>query len=128
MATRTKAEVSDALLTRLGLLGHNKIRSAIDSGQTADIALAADDPVEQASDRAAAEFLVPERRLREVWPSVRNQPERFQEVARRFKVSEIVVARRALDTRLINKDSFLSFYRDYQSRERGAPRPARRGW
>jgi len=45
MATRTKAEVSDALLTRLGLLGHNKIRSAIDSGQTADIALAADDPV-----------------------------------------------------------------------------------
>jgi hypothetical protein len=45
MANRTKAEVSDALLARLGLLGHNKIRSAIDSGQAGDITLAADDPV-----------------------------------------------------------------------------------
>ena len=83
----------------------------------------ADDPVEQASNRVAAEFLVPQLELRRVWPTVHEHPKRFQEIARRFKVSEIVVARRALDLNLINKKSFLQFYRVYQRDERGAPRP-----
>jgi Zn-dependent peptidase ImmA (M78 family) len=80
----------------------------------------ADDPVEQASNRVAAEFLVPQRELRRIWPSVHNKPERFKEIARRFKVSEIVAARRALDLDLINKKAFLVFYRAYQSDERRA--------
>ena len=80
----------------------------------------ADDPVEHASNHVAAEFLVPQHELRRIWPSVHTQPERFQEIARRFKVSEIVAARRALDLDLINKKAFLEFYRFYQSNERRA--------
>jgi len=80
----------------------------------------ADDPMEQACDRVAAEFLVPERELRRTWPSVRSHPDRFQQIARRYKVSQIVAARRALDARLIDREAFLSFYRAYQRDERRA--------
>ncbi len=80
----------------------------------------ADDPMEQACNRVAAELLVPKRELRRIWPSVHSQPERFQEIARRFKVSQIVAARRALDAELINREAFLNFYRAYQSDERRA--------
>jgi Zn-dependent peptidase ImmA (M78 family) len=80
--------------------------------------LPAKEPAEQACNRAAAEFLVPERELRRVWPSAQSNPEPFQLIARQFKVSALVAARRALDLRLINREVFLTFYRDYQQDER----------
>ncbi len=80
--------------------------------------LPADDPTEQASNRVAAEFLVPERELRQTWPAVKGDLEPFQAIARRFKVSALVAARRALDLGLIEKAAFLDFYRAYQSDER----------
>lgn len=80
----------------------------------------ADDPAEQACNRVAAEFLVPEQEIRQVWPSVQDSPEPFQEMARQFKVSELVVARRVFDLALIKKNAFLDFYRHYQSAERHA--------
>ena len=78
----------------------------------------ANDESEQACNRVAAEFLVPTRPLRELWPSIRQEPEPFQAAARRFKVSELVAARRALDLRLVKSDEFFDFYRTYQERER----------
>ncbi len=78
----------------------------------------ASDPMEQACNRVAAEFLVPEQQIRRIWPSIRDDPERFQSIARKFKVSELVTARRALDLRLIGKDEFLIFYHDYLNKER----------
>ena len=80
----------------------------------------ADDETELASNRVAAEFLVPERKLRRIWLSVSQGPDRFQTIARQFKVSELVAARRALDLGLITKAEFLSFYRAYQQDERRA--------
>lgn len=78
----------------------------------------ASDPTEQACNKVAAEFLVPEQRIRQIWPSIRNETERFQLIAREFKVSEIVAARRALDLGLIVKSEFMTFYREYQDDER----------
>jgi len=80
----------------------------------------ADDPMEQTCNLVAAEFLVPQHELRQMWSSVSKDSEPFQIIARRFKVSAIVAARRALDTNLINKEAFLNFYRAYQSDERRA--------
>ena len=80
----------------------------------------ADDPMEQTCNRVAAEFLVPQRELRQIWPSVREDSEPFQTIARRFKVSALVAGRRALDTNLIDREAFLDFYRAYQSDERRA--------
>jgi Zn-dependent peptidase ImmA (M78 family) len=80
----------------------------------------AEDATEQACNQVAAEFLVPERVMRQVWPSISDAPAPFQEVARRFKVSELVVARRALDLDLIGRDAFFAFYDSYQTGERRA--------
>jgi len=80
----------------------------------------ADDPLEQTCNRVAAEFLIPQRELRQIWPSVREDSDPFQTIARRFKVSALVAARRALDTNIINREAFLNFYRAYLSDERRA--------
>lgn len=78
----------------------------------------APDRTEQACNRVAAEFLVPEHELRQLWSSARGDPEPFQTVARQFKVSVLVAARRALDLGLITRAKFLDFYRAYQEDER----------
>jgi len=78
----------------------------------------AEDATERVCNQVAAEFLVPERLMRQVWPSVSDGPERFQQMARRFKVSEIVVARRALDLGLIRRHEFFGFYESYLTAER----------
>jgi Zn-dependent peptidase ImmA (M78 family) len=78
----------------------------------------AGDEIEQACNRLAAEFLVSAKKMREFWPSIKNDSEAFQAVARRFKVSELVAARRAVDLELITKAEFLDFYRSYLEKER----------
>ena len=78
----------------------------------------ADDPTEQACNRVAAEFLVPEDELRKKWPSVHQQLEPFQALAHHFKVSEVVAARRALDMQLITKKQFFDFYAECEEDER----------
>lgn len=76
------------------------------------------DRTERACNVVAAEFLVPEAELRAAWPMIRNEPEPFQSAARRFKVSAIVAARRALDLELITRQSFFRFYQAYEEDER----------
>ncbi|HHY35073.1 MAG TPA: ImmA/IrrE family metallo-endopeptidase [Firmicutes bacterium] len=72
---------------------------------------------EQACNQVAAEFLVPADDLYRIWPLVRADPDRFQQVARLFKVSELAAARRALDLGLIPRDEFREFYQTYQERQ-----------
>ncbi len=69
----------------------------------------ADDPIEKLCDQVAAEFLVPQTYLIEKWKTTQD----FKYLSRIFKVSQIVVARRALDLKLINKTDFLNFYNQY---------------
>lgn len=76
------------------------------------------DDTERACNRAAAEFLVPEREVRRVWNDLKDTPNPYSALAQRFKVSVIVAARRALDVRLITKAAFREFYDDWQRSER----------
>jgi Zn-dependent peptidase ImmA (M78 family) len=78
----------------------------------------APDPREAFCNAVAAEFLIPEQELQSAWRDAARTPQRFATLARRFKVSELVVARRALDARLINRDAFFRFYNTYQEDER----------
>lgn len=78
----------------------------------------AEDRTEIACNKVAAEFLVPERELRALWPVARQGTEPFQVIARNFKVSTLVAARRALDLELIDRDAFFDFYRNYLEEER----------
>ena len=65
----------------------------------------ANDPVEILCDKVAAEFLVPEIIFMNKWEVTKD----FKYLSRIFKVSQIVIARRALDLNLITKTSFLEF-------------------
>ena len=70
-------------------------------------------------DHAAAEFLVPESSLRNLWDiEVRNSlvhtGNLFGLIARKFKVSAIVAARRALDLDLIDLGTFFDFYESHK--------------
>ncbi len=73
----------------------------------------ADDNIEKLCDQVAAEFLVPASTFNDVW----NRNPDTGRVARHFKVSEIVVARRALDTGKWTKDQFFDFYEAYRRSE-----------
>jgi Zn-dependent peptidase ImmA (M78 family) len=74
--------------------------------------------VEQFCNRAAAEFLVPARDLHLIWPEAAVEADPYRLLAKRFKVSPIVAARRALDLGLIERDAFHAFYRAYLAVER----------
>lgn len=81
-----------------------------------------DQRVERFCDRAAAEFLVPAAELKKQWPSVKHEDDAFERIARRFKVSPIIAARRVMDLRLVSREAFFSFYNAYTQRERSQPR------
>lgn len=81
----------------------------------------ANNGTELACNQVAAEFLVPEDALQEMWPTLRGVDEPWGAVARKFKVSSLVAARRALDVGLIDKAAFWSFYTAHQARSRPEP-------
>jgi Zn-dependent peptidase ImmA (M78 family) len=65
---------------------------------------------EQYCNRVAAEFLVPEYKLIARWDEARRMDRPFHAIAKWFKVSPVVAARRALDLNLITKAQFFHFY------------------
>lgn len=77
-----------------------------------------DGRIEKFCDEAAAEFLVPARELKERWRDVKTAESPFERLARDFKVSPIVAGRRAMDLRLVNRETFFAFYKAYTKRER----------
>lgn len=74
--------------------------------------------VEKYCNRVAAEFLVPAAKLEQAWLNAPDGPAAFTKLANKFKVSPIVIARRAKDLKMITADEFFSFYQSYISRER----------
>lgn len=63
---------------------------------------------ENICDKVAAEFLVPMRKLRELWDA--NGVNGISNLAKVFKVSELVVIRRAYDLRLIPSEEYRALY------------------
>jgi Zn-dependent peptidase ImmA (M78 family) len=81
--------------------------------------LPADEATEQLCNAVAAEFLVPQKAFDAVWAETKD----IQALAKRFKVSEIVIARRALDTGKWSRSLFFEFYNNYLARLAGLKRP-----
>lgn len=75
---------------------------------------------EQRCNAIAAEFLIPADELRALWPDVSNRERPFDLIARRFKTSRVVAARRALDLELITRTAFFEFWEAYQAEEYSA--------
>ncbi len=78
--------------------------------------------VEDWCNAAAAEFLVPSAELTSRWPEVRREPMPFKALARAFKVSPVVAARRALDLGFVDREVFRDVYdeRVLSDRQAGA--------
>lgn len=74
--------------------------------------------VELFCDHAAAEFLVPEAEFRDGWQEARRDAAPFETLARQFKVSPIVIGRRAMDLHLVDRRTFFDFYEAYTQEER----------
>lgn len=71
---------------------------------------------EQFCNACAAEFLVPEIQMRRTWNADQPFSVQVKALARHFSVSKIVVARRALDLRLLEQDEFDFFYAQERAR------------
>ena len=78
--------------------------------------------VENWCNKAAAEFLVPSEEFKVGWHEFKRSERRFDELAKLFKVSPIVAARRALDLKLVPRSDFSAFYDEYAKRERASNR------
>lgn len=74
--------------------------------------LPADDPLELLCDQVAAELLVPEINFIKKWETSQD----FNYLSRIFKVSPIVIGRRALDLKLIEFPQFILFYNEYMNK------------
>jgi len=112
---------ADAKAAQMFTLAHELAHIFLGSSAAFDLRQmqAARDPGEQACDRIAAEFLVPADQLGEEWAAVAHAAQPFQDLAKRFKVSEIVVARRSLDLGLIGREAFVAFYDEYRREWQG---------
>jgi Zn-dependent peptidase ImmA (M78 family) len=76
-----------------------------------------DNEAERFCNHVAAEFLVPELKMREQWPEARRQGNPFKRLSKNFKVSPLVVARRALDLNFITHGQFIEFYVKYKDEQ-----------
>lgn len=101
----------DAKSAQLFTLAHETAHLMLGvSAGHAEAFLPADDLDERYCDMVAAEFLVPAAVLREIWDgNIRN-------MSHRFKVSELVIARRAHDLGLISDIVYREFWQEYQNR------------
>jgi len=74
----------------------------------------ANNEIEKFCDKCTAEFLVPEESIKNIENIDSNN---FKFLAKQFKVSQIVIARRLLDTGKISKNEFLNFYNEHINKE-----------
>jgi len=86
-----------------------------DTGLNTDTAVM-QNSIEKKCNEVAAELLVPVKDLKEKWIAAETVQHNSETGARFFKVSPIVIARRALDTGIISKDDFFGFYREQQKK------------
>lgn len=80
-------------------------------GQTGSLA---DSEEESFCDKVAAEFLVPSSRLMEIWDN--ELPSPIRSAASVFKVSELVIARRAHDLGLLNDEDYRELFLTLRNR------------
>lgn len=78
----------------------------------------ADDQKERFCNQLAAEFLVPRIQFLQHWQALAtNSSQPFEALAQQFKVSQLVIARRASDLGLVKKKDYYAFYGAYLNAE-----------
>ena len=75
-----------------------------------------DHATEEICNKIAAEFLVPSEDLRKQWIVAGQSENPYQGLARHFKVSTVVAARRAADSGLISQEEFFKYYNENKAK------------
>lgn len=108
---------SAQIFTLVHELAHLWIGDSAVSNLTSEIELNnIDQEIERFCDTVATEFLVPKHDFLENWDNSRNLDEGEQILAQYYKVSGIMILRRALELELITKSQFYSALEDHYSR------------
>jgi Zn-dependent peptidase ImmA (M78 family)/transcriptional regulator with XRE-family HTH domain len=102
---------ADAPAARLFTLLHELAHIWLGSSGISNAAHGNTRTEEVACNAIAGEFLAPADAFQSAWANASpDWPVRLAELARRFHVSQLVVARRALDLGLINRETYNNFY------------------
>ena len=111
---------SDGRAAQMFTLAHELAHLFLGHSAAFDLrgALPADDVIEKKCDRVAAEFLVPRDEFKGAWDKRIELTSQVQHLARHFKVSEIVIARRALDLGFVSRTMFFAYYEQYMNEDR----------
>ena len=112
---------SDAKSAQMFTVAHElaHLWLGLDAVSGTDATLPANDKGEQLCNKVAAEFLIPAKEFPKAWDATEDAADRYEQLARQFKVSPIVAARRALDLHYIDRATFFQFYRHYIKVEHG---------
>ncbi len=86
-----------------------------------------DHAIEEVCNKIAAEFLVPTEELDEQWKTAKQSGDPYQHIARRFKVSTVVAARRVLDSELITREAFFEYYYENRAKNWGGAQQSDKG-
>src|ERR1051325_3750290 len=70
---------------------------------------------EEYCNKVAAEFLAPEDEFRTAWASIDNARDKFAALSVRFKISQVVAARRARGVNLISQNKYFEFYNAHRA-------------
>ncbi|MGV3771870.1 MAG: ImmA/IrrE family metallo-endopeptidase [Verrucomicrobiales bacterium] len=105
----------DAKAAQMFTLAHELAHLWVGKGGISDMAglLPSSHKIELFCNKVAAEFLVPGHEIWAEWDKVKSNRQPFDKLARLFKVSPIVAARRALDLKLITEGQYFAFYNEY---------------
>ncbi len=103
---------ADTKAARIFTLAHELVHIALgDSGvDDVDMSVQVNSTTERWCNEVAAEFLIPTEFLRDVQIDRNNLPEQLLDLARRFKVSTLVVLRRLFDAGLLTLGQFRTAY------------------
>ncbi|GAA5497645.1 hypothetical protein Rhal01_03841 [Rubritalea halochordaticola] len=109
---------ADAKSARMFTLAHELVHLWLGENALFNLAdlMPFDTGIEVYCNKVAGEFLIPADLLADEWSRAARQDDPYNRLARYFKVSSLVVARRCLDLGLIDREEYLAHYR--QSIER----------
>ena len=75
-----------------------------------------DHATEEICNKVAAEFLVPTEEFHRQWITASQSSDPYQDLAKHFKVSTVVAARRALDSERITREEFFEYYQENKAK------------
>lgn len=103
----------DSISGKIFTLIHEIVHILVGSTASFDLnqLMASDNEIEQFCDKVTAEFLVPSQQILKI---VKTKTDlNYIELAKIFKVSQIVIARRLLDLKILSLNEYFIFYNSY---------------